>query len=133
MQYSVTLRNNQLDQIEATPGVSPLLRMYSGAAPVDCATVASGTLIAEMVLPSDWMNAAAAGTKTKLGTWSDVSANAAGILGYFRIYDSTGTTCHVQGTITITGGGGDMIVDNTNVALAQSITVSTFSVSAGNA
>lgn len=133
LQYSVTVRNAQLDQIESTVGTAPLLRIYTGAPPADCATAASGTLLAEMTLPSDWMAAAAAGAKAKSGTWQDASANNAGTAGYWRLYDSGGTTCHAQGTVTATGGGGDLTLDNTSIAAAQSVTINTFTITAGNA
>lgn len=133
IQYSTTVRNNQLDQVEATVGTSALFRIYSGSAPANCATAASGTLLAEATLPSDWMAAASSGSKAKSGTWQDSSANATGTAGYFRIYDSTGTTCHVQGTVTATGGGGDVTLDNTSIASGQSVTINTFSLSAANA
>jgi len=132
LQYSVTLRNNQLDQIESTTGVSAKLQIRTGATPATCATAASGTLLAELVLPSDWMNAASAGSKAKLGTWS-VAAAAAGTAGHFRVVDSAGTNCHIQGTVTVTGGGGDMTLDNTNIAVGQIITTNTFTINAGNA
>lgn len=132
MQYSVTVRNNQLDQVEATAGVSAKLQFRSGAAPANCAAADSGTLLAEMTLPSDWMAAAASGSKAKSGTWT-VAGTTAGVIGHFRIKNSAGTTCHVQGSVTLTGGGGDMTVDNTNTAVGQSITVNTFTINAGNA
>lgn len=47
--------------------------------------------------------------------------------------DSTGTTCHMQGTVTATGGGGDMEIQNTNIAAGQSITVTAFAINAGGA
>jgi len=133
LQYSVTLRNAQLDQVETTIGASAILYLRSGAPPADCAAADSGTLISTISLPADWMAAAASGSKAKSGTWQDTSADAAGTLGHFRIKDSTGTTCHAQGTITATGGGGDMTVDNTSVAAGQTITVNSFTLSAGNA
>jgi hypothetical protein len=40
--------------------------------------------------------------------------------------------CHVQGTVTITSGGGDMELDNTSIATGQTVTVSTYSWTAGN-
>lgn len=132
MQYSVTLRNNQLDQVESTTGVSAKLQLRSGAAPANCATADSGTLLAEIALPSDWMAAASSGSKAKTGTWTGTGA-AAGTIGHFRVKDSAGTTCHIQGTVTATGGGGDMTVDNTNIAVGQAVTVNTFSITAGNA
>lgn len=132
VQYSVTVNNARLDAEETAMGTSVKLRFYSGSMPANCATAASGSLLAELSLPSDWMANASAGVKSKTGTWSG-SASAAGTAGYFRIYDSTGATCHMQGTVTATGGGGDMTVDNTVFASSQSITVNTFQVTAGNA
>jgi len=133
LQYSVTVRNAQLDAVETTVGTAPLLRIYSGSAPANCAAAASGTLLAEMTLPSDWMAAASSGSKALSGTWQDSSANATGTAGHFRLYDSGGTTCHAQGTVTATGGGGDLTLDNTSIASAQSVTITSFTITAGNA
>ena len=132
LQYSVTVRNAQLDAVETTVGTAPLLRIYSGSAPANCAAAASGTLLAEATLPSDWMAAASSGSKALSGTWQDASANATGTAGHWRLYDSSGTTCHAQGTVTATGGGGDMTLDNTSIASAQSVTITSFTITAGN-
>jgi hypothetical protein len=132
LQYSVTVRNAQLDAVETTVGTAPLLRIYSGSAPANCAAAASGTLLAEATLPSDWMAAASSGSKALSGTWQDASANATGTAGHWRLYDSGGTTCHAQGTVTATGGGGDMTLDNTSIASAQSVTITSFTITAGN-
>lgn len=133
LQYSVSVRNAQLDAFESTVGVSAILRIISGTAPATCATAQTGTVLATMTLPSDWMAAAASGSKALSGTWQDTSADATGTAGYFRILDSTGTTCHAQGTVTATGGGGDMTLDNTSIASGQTVTVTTFTLTAGNA
>ena len=63
----------------------------------------------------------------------DSAADASGTAGHFRIYASDGTTAHMQGSVTMTGGGGDMTLDNTNVAVGQQITVNTFTITAGGA
>lgn len=133
LQLSVAARNARLDAIETTIGTAPILRIRTGAAPADCATADSGTVLAEMTLPSDWMANAASGSKSKSGTWQDASANAAGTAAHFRIYESTGTTCHLQGTVTATSGGGDMELDNTSIAIGQTVTVTTFTLTDGNA
>lgn len=132
MQYSVAVRNAQLDAVESTIGTSPILYFFSGAPPANTALADSGTLLDSITLPLDWMNAASTGSKTKLGTWT-ISGNAAGTIGYFRIKDSTGTTVHIQGTVTATGGGGDMTMDNVVIAVGQAGTVNTFTLNAGNA
>ena len=81
LQYSTTVRNAQLDALETAIGASAILRIYSGAMPANCAAAATGTLLAEMNLPADWMASAASGSKAKSGTWSDTAANASGVAG----------------------------------------------------
>lgn len=132
VQLSVAVRNARLDTIESTIGVSARLRIYSGAPPANCAAANSGTLLADITCPSDWLAAAASGQKALSGTWQDASADNAGTAGHFRIYDSTATTCHMQGTVTASGGGGDMTVDNPVLAAGQPFNVLTFSITEGN-
>ncbi len=132
-QFSTTARNAALDAIETAIGTSAVLKIRSGAAPADCGTADSGTVLATLTLPSDWLAAASGGSKSKSGTWEDTSADATGTAGHFRIYATDGTTCHMQGTITATGGGGDMTLDNTSIASAQQVTITSFTISAGGA
>lgn len=132
LQYSVAVRNAKLDAVETTIGTSAVLKIRTGAAPATCATADSGTVLATCTLPSDWKAAASSGSKAKSGTWEDTSADATGTAAHFRLYASDGTTCHAQGTVTATGGGGDMTVDNTSFAAAQAFSVTGFTLTAGN-
>ncbi len=132
-QFSVAARNAALDAIEAAVGAAAILKIRSGAVPANCGTADSGTVLATLNLPSDWMAAAASGSKGKSGIWEDTAADAAGTAGHFRIYASDGVTCHIQGTVTITGGGGDMTLDNTNIAVGQVVTVTSFTINGGGA
>lgn len=131
IQLSTTVRNARLDAIETDAGVSCILRIRSGAPPADCGTADSGTVLAEMTLPSDWMNAASGGTKDKAGTWEDTSANATGTAGHFRVYRSNGTTVVMQGTVG--QGSGDMSLDNTSLVTTQTVTITAFTLTDGNA
>jgi hypothetical protein len=133
IQLSTTVRNARLDAIETTIGVSAVLKIRSGAAPANVATADSGTVLATLSLPSDWLAAASSGSKAKSGTWQDTSADATGTAAHFRIYASDGTTAHIQGTVTVTGGGGDMTVDSVSFTSGQSFTISTFTLTDGNA
>lgn len=132
IQLSVATRNARLDQIESTIGTSPFLDIRTGAQPADCAAADSGTELEHMALPSDWMAAAGSGTKAKNGTWSG-TADATGTAAHFRVKETTDTTCHIQGSVTATGGGGDMELDNVSIASGQTITISTFTLTDGNA
>lgn len=133
LQFSVAARNARLDAIEVTTGISALLTLRVGVPPANCAAVNQGVVVATMTLPSDWLANAAAGSKAIAGTWQDASADATGVAGHFRIHDSTGTTCHLQGTVTITGGGGDLTLDNNSLAIGQNVTITSFTLSDSNA
>lgn len=131
IQLSTSVRNARLDAIETTIGTSAVLKIRSGSAPADVATADSGTVLATLSLPSDWMAAASSGSKAKSGTWQDASADASGTAAHFRIYASDGTTAHLQGTVGTSGT--DMIVDSTSFTAGQSFTVSSFTLTDGNA
>jgi hypothetical protein len=133
LQYSVAVRNARLDTVESTIGTAAVMKIRTGSVPASCATADAGTVLATLSLPSDWMAAASSGTKAMSGSWADSSADASGTAAHFRIYASDGTTCGIQGTVTATGGGGDMTVDNTSFASGQAFSVTSFTLTAGNA
>ena len=131
LQLSVSVRNARLDAIESTIGTSPILKIRTGAAPANCAAADTGTVLATMTLPSDWAAAASSGAKALSGTWQDSSADATGTAAHFRIYDSGGTTCHIQGTVGTSGA--DLNLDSTSITSGQSVTITSFSLTDGNA
>lgn len=96
-QFSTSVRNGMLDAIETVIGVDPILKIRTGPPPADCAAADTGTVLATLDLPSDWMAPASGGTKGKAGTWEDTSADAGGRCGHYRLYASDGGTCHEQG------------------------------------
>jgi hypothetical protein len=126
-QYSAAVRNARLDAVETQIGAAAVLKIFSGAEPANCAAADPSGLLVTMTLPSDWMAAASGGSKAKLGTWS-AAASGAGTAASFRIYAADGTTCGMQGAIS-----GDMTLDNTNIAVSQTVTVNTFTLTGGNA
>jgi len=130
LQFSMTVRNARLDVIEATIAASPTMTIRTGVKPADCAAANSGTVLATIAMPSDWMAVAANASKGMLGSWQDNAADAAGAAGHFRIHQ--GATCHVQGSVTATGGGGDMTVDNVNFSVGQQFAVTAFTINEPN-
>lgn len=133
VQNSVAARNARLDAFETAVGTAAILRIYTGGQPANCAAAATGTKLVDATLPSDWLSAASGGVKSKSGTWQDTSADGNGNAGYYRIYASDGTTCHEQGSVTATGGGGDMTLDSIAITAGQGVTVTTYARTAGNA
>ena len=131
VQFSVAVRNARLDAIETTIGATAVLKIRSGSVPADCATADAGTVLATLTLPSDWMAAASSGSKAKSGTWQDTSADATGTAAHFRIYDSGGTVCGLQGTVGV--GSGDLQVDSVSFTSGQSFSITGFTITDGNA
>lgn len=135
LQLSTAVRNAQADQLETTIGTAPILQIRSGSVPANCAAASTGTLLCAITLPSDWLTAASGGLKQKNGTWSgtgDAGAGGGTNAGHFRVLDSGGSTCHMQGTVTATGGGGDMTLTNISIASGQAVTVTQFDHTVGN-
>lgn len=130
VQYSASVRNGKLDAIESTIGTSAVLKIRTGAQPATVATADSGTVLATLSLPSDWMAAASGGAKAKSGTWEDTSADASGTAAHFRLYASDGTTAHMQGSVGTSGT--DMTVDSTSFTAGQTFTINSFTITEGN-
>lgn len=123
--YGATLRNNQTSQIQSTVGGSGTLKIFSGAEPANCAAADPAGLLATIVLPSTFLTSSG-GVSTIAGVWS-VAASGTGTAVCFRIYDGS-AVCHVQGNVTT-----DLVLNNTNIVASQTVTVTAFSVTAGNA
>jgi hypothetical protein len=132
-QLAVAVRDAMNDAFETNIGASAVLKIRTGAKPANVAAADSGTVLSTVALPADWMAASSGGTKAMAGTWQDLLADAAGTAGHFRIYASDGVTCKAQGSVTTTGGGGSMTVDNVVFAVDQPFNVTSFSITAGNA
>jgi len=123
-----------LDAIEATAGVSAVLKIRTGSQPATCATADSGAVLATITLASDWASAASGGTKSWSGVpVSDSSADNSGTAAHFRLYASDGTTCHQQGSVTVTGGGGDIEVDSVSFTAGQTFQITSWTWTAPNA
>lgn len=127
LQLSTSVRNAMLDAIETTVGTSAIIEIRTGSAPATCATADSGSVLVTYSLASDWAAAASSGSKALSSTPISGTAGATGTAGHFRLKDSGGTTCHAQGTITATGGGGDMTVDNTSITSGQAVNITSLS------
>jgi hypothetical protein len=126
IQLSTVLRNAMIGQYETTIGTAPKLQLRTGAPPADCDAADTGTLLDEITLPSDWMAAPTNGSISQAGSWVGTGAVAAGTVAHYRIKNSAGTVTHEQGTVTITGGGGDLTLDNPALTAGQIVTVTSW-------
>ena len=124
-QFGTTLRNNRVGQLQTTVGGSGTLLILTGTEPATCATTQTGTLLATIVLPATFLTSSG-GVTTLAGTWS-VAASGTGTAGYFRILDGS-SVCHIQGNVT-----SDFVLNNTSITSGQTVSVTSFSVTDGNA
>lgn len=88
------------------------IRIYSGTKPATPETAASGTLLVTILITGSFTS-----TGGVLTAADPASANpaATGTAGYFRLLTS-GATAILDGTVTATGGGGDMQLGSTSIA-----------------
>lgn len=129
--FSTALRTARAAAIETELGASPIMKFRTGAPPSNVGSASTGTVVATLPLPADPFTQAGA-TISKSGTWEDTSADNAGIIGHFELCQSDDTVV-IRGTVTETGGGGDVTVDNNDVNAGQPVTVTSFSITDGNA
>lgn len=132
VQCSTAVRNAALDARETATGTTPILTIRTGAQPANCAAANSGTVLATINLPSDWLAAASGGTKAIAGgPWTDASADATGTAAHFRIHDSGNTTCHWQGSVG--AGSGDLQLVSVDLVATQPVSITAFTLTEGNA
>jgi hypothetical protein len=103
-----------------------VIRIYTGTQPANPATAPSGTLLAEFTLSDPAFAAASSGSAALDVTPALVDQGlAAGTAGWFRVLDSTeaaGTGLGVlDGSVTATGGGGDMTLNTTTISVGVDV------------
>lgn len=133
LQFSTTFRNGLLDLLDTIPGSYQTLIIYDGSVPANCAASETGTALVVFDLQQPSWDPASSGSKSMADITITVLAVAGGTAGHFRLYDGAVGTCHIQGTVTATGGGGDMTVDNTSIAAGQTINLTQFTLTAPGA
>lgn len=133
MQYSATHRTNAMSQLNTDIGANAVIKIFSGAAPANCGTADTGTLLATFAGNAGGFGTAAAGVLTAAAVAATTGAAGAGTgtaAGYFRIYPSAATTTNavVQGTCGAVGSGADMILTNTSIANGQAVNFTSLTV-----
>jgi hypothetical protein len=137
----LTLSNNArsagadaiVDRVDAGAGPGKL-RIYSGTRPASPDTaVGAQVLLAEFTLADPAFSAAAAGVKTLDATpVLSTTGLAAGAGSWCRFLDSN-NVAHYDGSVTATGGGGNVELNTTTVSvgLTMEITAGTITMPPG--
>ena len=122
--YTTAIRNGMLNSM-ITPANSGKLRIYGGSVPANAdAALGGATLLAELTMNATSFPSASGGVLTANAITSDASADATGTATFFRILQSDGTTVIAQGTVTATGGGGDLQLATVSIVAAATVSVS---------
>lgn len=91
----------------------------------------TGTVLVSInPLPTPAFATASGGACAKSGTWEDTSADATGTAGHFRMTSADGTKIR-EGTVTATGGGGDLELSSVSIVATGDVTITSFSVTSG--
>ena len=111
---SVTLRNAALKGqsiatlIDGTSG-NGSIDIHVGAVNGSFGSPPAGAKLATLTLNRPSFGTPASGSMTAAAITSDISADASGTAASFVLRDSSGNI-HLDGTVTVTAGGGDLVV-----------------------
>lgn len=108
----------------ADGGTPPgLIRVYTGTKP-GANNAASGTLLAEFTLSNPAFTAAATGVATLDVTPALTDTGITdGTAGWFRLVTGTTFATVIDGTVTATGGGGDLQLNTTTIATGVNVEI----------
>lgn len=104
------------------------LRIYAGTVPsAGDASLGAATLLAQLALSNPAFGGAVdvnpGARATANSITQDSSADATGTATFFRLVNNAGTSVY-QGTVTATGGGGDLELVTTSIVSGQPVQVS---------
>lgn len=109
--------------VDAGPGAGTA-KIYTGSKPATADTAESGTLLATVVMADPAFGSPSTGTVTATDP-AAVLGVANGTAGWFRVEDSTGANVF-DGTVTATGGGGDMTLATTTISTGLTVDITSF-------
>jgi hypothetical protein len=123
---AIVMLNALVDEIDT--GGAGTIEIRTGGAPATCETADSGTLLGTLTFGGTAFGAASDGTDKATVTANSItdesSAPNGGTAAHFRVKNGSGTVV-LQGTVTGTGGGGDMELSNTTVVASDTISIGT--------
>lgn len=123
-----TTRNNMLDEITTAIGASGLLRIYSGTRPATGG--AETTQLAQLALSATAAPAASGGVLTLSAISDDTSADATGTASWARLCTSAGAAVV---DMNVSTSGSDLNFDSVSFVAGGTVSVTSFTITAGNA
>ena len=132
IKQTTAVRNAQLDALNSQAGTSAKLRIYNGTRPANANTaITSQTMLVELTCNATAFAAAASGGVLTANAISNGTAAATGTASWFRLWQSNGTTAIMDGDVSTAGA--DLNLNNTSIATGQTVSVSSFTVTDGDA
>lgn len=131
--YAETTRNARLDAINTLLNAgsgAATLKIYAGTRPSTGGTAT--TLLGTLTFSDPAASAASGGVLTFSAITQDASADATGTATWARAADSAGTFVF-DCSVTATGGGGDIQLNTTSIVIGGPISITSASITAGNA
>lgn len=114
-----------VDRIDV--GGAGSLKIYTGSQPADADSTPAGTLLVTIALAATaYGSANTSGTAALASTPRTGTAAATGTAGCFEVVSGGGLKVF-QGSVTATGGGGDLTLDNVSIASGQTVSISSLS------
>lgn len=129
--YNVILRNNMLNEITAyidQGAGAGVLRIYDGVQPATCGTATN--VLAELTMSDPSAASASSGVWTASAISDDTSANATGTATWARVFDDS-TTCVMD--MDAGTGSESLVLNSASITAGQNVSVTSFTITAGNA
>jgi hypothetical protein len=132
IKFDTATRNAEMDAVTARVGTSGLLRVYNGTRPANPGTaITTQTMLVELTCNATAFAPAASGGVLTANAISNGTAAATGTASWFRLFQSNGTTAIVDGDVGTSGS--DLNLNNTSIATSQTVSVTSFAITEGNA
>lgn len=132
IKQTTAVRNAQLDALSTQIGASARLRIYSGTRPANANTaITTQTMLVELTCNATAFAAAASGGVLTANAISNGTAAANGTASFFRLWQSNGTTAIMDGDVAASGA--DLNLNNTSIATGQTVSVTAFTITDGDA
>lgn len=130
LQYSTGHRNAAMDDITSKIGTSGVLKIWTGSPPANCGTADSGVLLATLTCNATAFASAASSGAITANSITSATAGNTGVAGYFRIYPSaaTSTNAVLQGLCGTSGS--DLNLSSTSIGSGQTVSISSFQITA---
>lgn len=129
IQLAASQRNAMAQALEDDIGGSGVIKVFDASIPANTSVADNGNVLVQFTLAADSFTIA----NGVMDIPSGLSATgiAGGTAVHYRLYASDGTTVKQQGSVAQSGG--DLNLDNTSIAIGQTVNVTQYELTMPNA